>query len=278
MDSKTERIMTPVIQALSSRQDAEAVRLFQEAVANSPSLRDSDLSTWLVKTIGKAPAQRLIQAYAEYPCMGCKQGLLKCAPCHGKGEVSDDEVCERCMGFRAMNCDFCAGAGWITYNFVPPGLVAAVVLERSRRVLARAKSLLAAPSAAESDESASEKCKALTLEVLQLNRILGVMDNALAVAHAPSPLARKHKQVLMQVQSACIAGAARVEKRLRKTLHELAECWESRSGSGANRGAAAKRARYYERLASAKDFSRTGLFHVYLTKARHKQAAATSGK
>ena len=271
MDTRTERLLTPVMEALTSRNSKASVLRFQEVIAHAPDLRNVDLAVWLAESIGKQQTELLVHYYARYPCMGCKKGLLKCEHCDSHGVLSDGEVCERCLGLRAMNCDFCAGSGWITYSFVPPGLVAAVLLERIRLVLAEAKDRLASPPEPE-DSSPADRAKSLAGEMLQFNRLLGVMDNGLAVVSSPPPPTRKHGNLLKKVRAACLHGADKVIRRVRRDLTQLAEVWAAKAVRGNNRPAAKRLANFYHRLSASEDFSGTGLYHVYLSKAARGQS------
>jgi len=271
MDARFDRLLTPVVEALTSRNSRASVLRFQEVIANAPELRNEDLAVWLAKSIGKQRTELLVHFYARYPCMGCKKGLLKCEHCDSRGVLSDGEVCERCLGLRAMNCDFCAGSGWITYSFVPPGLVAAVLLERIRLVLAEAKDRLAIPSESE-DGPPADRAKSLAGQLLQFNRLLGVMDNGLAVVSSPPPPTRKHGNLLEKVRTASLHGADKVVRRVRGDLMQLAEVWTAKAVRGNNRPTAKRLAKFYHGLAASEDFSGTGLYHVYISKAAHRQS------
>jgi hypothetical protein len=251
-DAQVQRLLVPVVKALRAGNGAEAARRFVAALAHDIAVPHSELLHWLETAIGKEPCRQLVRAFAAHPCMGCKRGLEPCRECMGKGVFGDNRICDMCIGFGATNCGFCAGSGWMTYNFAPAGIRIAVLIARTQ--VGR---------------------KQLAGLVVQINRYLGALNNSVGmVAHPPIDELRGDPR-LAKVRKACARAAERLEARLRKVLAALAKLSE-REAAGASTVAradlAGRRAQFYDRLASSADFAGTSLYHVYLRNLRERTA------
>lgn len=267
-------ILRTVARALDAGRAADAVHQFTQALSHDSSLKQVDLPPALTKSLGAERTAALIAAFAEHSCMVCKRGLLLCEECAGKGHVGDNRVCDLCVGLGTANCDFCSGSGWITYNYVPEGLRAAVVLARSKLALAEGQELLKTPIPNPGERSASGGRKQLAQQLLRLNRILGVFNNALGVAQNPPGAGPAAAETLKKVEAACSKAAQRMIRRVRQLLSLLAEASlaeAERATDSSKRELAERRATFYEALANSADFIGTGLYHVYLRDQGQKQ-------
>lgn len=257
----------PVVRALDADRDAEAVKRFKEVVLGAPRIRRLDPLA-LAKLLGRARTTALVQAFAKHPCMACRQGLLLCEDCDGRGNFRDGRICDDCLGLGAANCSFCAGSGRITYNYVPRGLRPAVVLTRTRLALAEARTLLAAAPASQ----AAKNRKAVAKAILSCNRLLGAFNNAIGAAHA-SKASSAAPAIFEKVTAASAKAAAKLERRTRRLLALLSESARldsERSTDAERRRLAERRAAFYAGLARKASFVGTALYHPYLARIKAK--------
>lgn len=271
VDDRSGRIFRSVIRALDAGRTAEAVHQFMQVLAHDAALKCVDLPPLLANLIGRERADALVQAFAEHPCMVCKRGLLLCEDCKGEGYFSDGRSCDQCLGLGATNCDFCAGSGWITYSFVPTGLLAAVVLTRSKLALAEAQELLDAPLPNPRKTSASVSRKLLAKRLLRLNRLMGAFNNAVAVAQNPPGAGPAVESVLEKVNAACSRAASKLQPRIRELvvlLSETAKVESVRATEPDQRRIAERRVEFYASLAKSTDFTGTSLYHPHLQQLR----------
>lgn len=266
-DNQSRLIMQPVLRALDAGRETEAVHQFMQALSHDTRFSRMDLTFLLAKLLGRTRMNALVQAFARHPCMACKRGLLLCDECDGKGIHTDGRICDTCVGLGTANCDFCAGSGWITYNYVPSGLRAAVVLARSKLALAAAQEILAEPLPTVRKNNSTAIRKQLAQTLLQTNRLLGAFNNAVGVARRPPDQSSTAVEVLAKVEAACSKAAARLEKRLRENLTLLGEAASveaDKPDSGATLRIAKNRAAFYLHLMQSTDFAGTSLYHPYL--------------
>lgn len=264
--NESASLFRTVARALDAGRAAEAVHQFMQALAHDTTLKHVDLPPVLAKSLGRKRADALVTAFAEHPCMVCKRGLLLCEECDGKGHIGD-RMCEECLGLGAANCSFCAGSGWITYNYVPSGLRAAVVVARSRLALADARGLMADALPEAGQGRASLNRKQLAQSLLRLNRLMGAFNNALGVARHPPETGSAATRMLEKVEAACSKAAEKLERRIRRLLVLLSGAFQAEAaradGPGKQR-LAERRAAFYGALAKSADFAGTSLYHPYL--------------
>ncbi len=272
-----DRLLPPVAKALAAGRAADAVHQFMQALSHDTSLKHVDLGPLLAKSLGKARAAELVEAFAEHPCMVCRRGLMLCEECAGKGSFGEQRICDACIGLGAANCAFCAGSGWITYNYVPAGMRAAVVLARTKLALAEAREIIAAPAPNPRRGSSSLSRKELAQRILRVNRLLGAFNNALGVAlHPPVPPVAVDSG-LKKVKEVCARASAGLERRLRELLLLIATnaaVEAQRAPQPARKKAAEARARFYAGLARSADFTGTNLYHPYLQELRPRPQAS----
>jgi hypothetical protein len=164
---------------LTSDRWPDAVRLFTDGVAHELVPDRPDLARWLMRVVGRTETLRLAKAFALKECFYCKGGLERCDACGGRGYHPDQTICERCIGLGRAACDFCTGSGWVTYNYVPAGLRLPVILERAKVAAGNAETLLRKATPAVSERSSSATGRSLAKELVQLNRLMGVFENAI---------------------------------------------------------------------------------------------------
>lgn len=231
--------------------------------------RQPELFQLVVSQLGKARAELLIAAFARHTCMGCKRGLLLCEECNGKGVFGKGSICDRCIGLGAANCGFCAGSGWITYNYVPPGIRVPVVTERVK-LAARQATEAMAEALPQSDDPPLTR-KELARRLLEFNRLMGAFDNALEVTRHPPVSSKSAASALKVIREVALKAAGRIERRIRQLLALLVQdalSRRERADTEAARTIEKRRARFYHSLAKSPDFKRTCLRHVYLHRQR----------
>ena len=267
MEKNASVVLKSVIKALDAGCNEAAVNAFVAALSHESALRSADIPSWLAPQMGKDRAQKLIRAFARHACMGCRAGLILCEECGGKGHFSHERPCEKCVGLGAQNCDFCSGSGWITYNYVPAGMRVAVILERSRLVLAEVKTLLKTALPVVTGRNGASTRKEIGQQILRANRYLGAFSNAIGVAESESMGELHAAGALPKIKSVCVTAAARLDRRIRALLSALAKLsrLELERGRGSSQQELAqKRAEFYQHLVDSERFVGTSLYHVHL--------------
>lgn len=245
----------------------EAVRLFMDGVAHELLPDRPDLARWLMKVVGRTETLRLAKAFALKECFYCKSGLDRCDACDGRGYHRDQTVCERCVGVGVAACDFCTGSGWVTYNYVPTGLRLLVILQRAKAATGKADVLLRKPIPSVSARSSRETGRALAKELVVLNRLMGVFENALAVVEKLALRGSQTGPGMVKLVRACLRTARKLQIRTRHVLRGLADfarMESTRAAKSASRAVAARRARFYDGLVASESFLGTGLYHPHL--------------
>jgi hypothetical protein len=256
---------------LKNDRPTDAVRLFMDGVAHELVPDRPDLARWLMEVVGRVETLRLARAFALQGCFYCKNGLERCDACDGRGYYRDRTICERCLGVGVAACDFCAGSGWVTYNYVPVGLRLLVILERARAAAGEAGTLLRKPVPAVSERSPREMGKALAKELMQLNRLLGVFENAVTTAEKLLALEATIAPAVRKLVKTCLHTARKLKARTRGVLRGLAQfarLQSTRAAGPAARTVAARRAKFYESLVASEDFLGSGLHHPRLQERR----------
>jgi hypothetical protein len=253
--------------SLNSDRTSEAVRLFTDGVAHELVPDRPDLGRWLMRVVGRTETLRLVKAFALKECFYCKGGLERCDACDGRGYYRDGPICDRCIGLGVAACDFCTGSGWVTYNCVPAGLRLYVILARVKAATGKADTLMGKNDPAVSGRSSREKGKALAKELLLLNRLLGVFENAIVVGEKLSAQDATAGPGVRKLVKTCRRGARRLEPRVRQVVQALAEVARldaTRAIKPVARAVAARRAEFYQGLATSNDFFGSGLHHPHL--------------
>jgi hypothetical protein len=283
-DRQRIRVLRNIVDELEHGRRTTAAKHFREGQDHRLFPTGNGLPRWLIKSIGKEATGKLVDAFAQFPCFYCKKGLETCETCDGRGTIAGGIICEACAGLGVIRCSFCDGSGWVTYNVVPPGLRLTVLAERVNRASGEIETLLQkpAPKNASADPvKAAERC---TKQMLDLNRQLGVLENAVV---ASKDLARTHpssKQKLAKIAEACCHAAVEAQARVRLLAKQLAVCStvqaEAVDADAAVRKRAKKGAAFYESLAASETLAGTALEHPFLQRAVAKlcQTDAAEGR
>lgn len=257
--------------ALKTGSTADVVRLFMDGVAHELVPNRPDLAPWLMKVVGRTETMRLAKAFALKECFYCKGGLERCEACDGRGHHRHTAICERCLGLGVAPCDFCTGSGWVTYNYVPAGLRLPVILERAKAATSRANELLRKATPTVSARGSRETGKALAKDLVQLNRLLGVFENAIVAGEKLVERDADHAAGMEKLVKTCLHAARRLQPRIRQALRALAEFARVESTRAAKPGAravATRRAKFYDTLVASENFLGSGLHHPHLLQQR----------
>lgn len=257
--------------ALNSSSSVDVVRLFMDGVAHELVPDRPDLAPWLMQVVGRTETMRLAKAFALKECFYCKDGLERCEACAGRGHHRDAATCERCLGLGVAACDFCTGSGWVTYNYVPVALRLPVILERVKAASSKASKLLRGPAPAVSERSSRETGKALAKDLVQLNRLLGVFENAIMAAEKLAARDADPEAALEKLVKTSLYAARKLQPRIRQALRasaDFARIESARAAKPRARAVAARRVKFYDTLVASENFLGSGLHHPRLSQQR----------
>ncbi|HOV77739.1 MAG TPA: hypothetical protein PLS24_06905 [Sedimentisphaerales bacterium] len=267
--SSVMRAMKAVVAELDRGRGVEAVRLFGDALDHGVAPPDVDLVRWLIKAIGKRHASRLIVAYAHHPCFYCKKGLETCEACKGRGHWEHNTLCETCVTTGVARCDFCDGAGLLTYSAMPPSLRLPAAIERVKLATKGLEAILQRPAPRPSQSQPHECLKSCAKRLTDINRLMGMFENALVLAKAIGESSPRSRPIVARILRACLSGAPRGLQRIRENLKCMAACArykvEDASLAPAVRRTAKRRVVLLESLLKpSSTFAGTSLEHSFL--------------
>ena len=266
-ERKTPQFVAKVREALVNKRHEDAVSILVDGLARSAVRQNGDLTPWLSREFGAAGARKLLQTLTHFPCFYCKRGLTKCTACTGRGHVAGDWPCDTCLALGYSRCDFCDGSGWVTYNFIPMGLRLSVIIARVQAAASELKVLLQQPEPPAMGGSAKE----VASQLLALNRLAGIFENALDATRAFRNSGAAGKQVVHKIRKTCLISWKKLAPRIRACLKSLhaAAARQAASGPESKRIYAERKADLYEKLANAKRLAGTGtaIDHPFLTRA-----------
>jgi len=267
--SSVMRAMKAVVAELDRGRGVEAVRLFGDALDHGVAPPDVDLVRWLIKAIGKRHASKLIVAYAHHPCFYCKKGLETCEACKGRGHWEDNTLCETCVTTGVARCDFCDGAGLVTYNAMPPSLRMPVAIERVKLATKGLEAILQRPAPRPSQSQPHECLKSCAKRLIDVNRLMGIFENALVLAKAMGDSMLRSRPIIAKILRACLRCAPQGLQRIREVLQCMAACarYEAQDMrlAPAARGTAKRRVVLLESLLKPSSvFAGTALEHSFL--------------
>jgi hypothetical protein len=159
----------------------------------------------------------------------------------------------------------------VTINFVPEGLQWLVLRSRVDEGRGKLKALLARPLPKPSPKDPHRVVKACARQMSQVNRYLGVMENAIV---ACTDLRLRHptlKAKLAKLAGACASAGLKGEQRVRKLLGQMSFCCRLVADSEEQTASARKRfgqmADYYETLGTTGSWVGTNIHHPFLDQA-----------
>ncbi len=265
-ENRAQTVLAAVARALKAKRPQEAARELAEGISRRTFAPNSDLNATLTAALGKTGTLQLIHGFSTYPCFFCQRGLLKCDHCRARG-LSGDRVCGACLGLGITRCDYCDGAGWATYNFVPSSLRPAVLMERARLALRELNSLLGQPVPDGRRGAIAPLRKQVAQRIIQLNRMAGILENALDISKKISSNSPAMKKLRSQVGQTAESAWKKIrlrEQGLLETLANISSREESAATNQRDLLLAQRRQSYYEMIAASKNFEGTPLAHPFL--------------
>lgn len=266
--SSVMRAMRAVVAELDRGRGVEAVRLFGDALDHGVAPPDADLVRWLIKAIGKRDASRLIIAYAHHPCFYCKKGLEPCEACKGRGHWGDT-LCETCVTTGVARCDFCDGAGLVTYNAMPSSLRLPAAIERVKLATKGLQTILQRPAPRPSQSQPHECLKSCAKRLTDVNRLMGMFENALVLAKTVGETSPRSRPTVAKILRVCLRCAPQGLQRILEIIQCMAACAcymaQDMRLAPAARGTAKRRGVLLESLLKpSSTFAGTALEHSFL--------------
>ena len=224
-----------VATALREERDADAVRLFLRVSAVHPLAAHEDMLPALREVLGGKPAERLVLAFATFPCPHCRAGSGPCSNCNGSGRGEDRRfACMTCLGLGVAPCDFCGGSGFETYNSVPAGLRPAVAAVRMEIALGRLERVTRQPLPPEdaAPEQLKSHRKALAKQVLELARERAILVNVAQLArHLRAQDPGRFRGLSARLFGRSSRGASELQGRMAQVFLLLARASRGRSAA-----------------------------------------------
>lgn len=201
--------------------EEEIIRIFLKALEKNifPDMRD--LLPWCLNTFGPENTEFLVKALAAWTCPVCKQGLEHCDLCSGSGMAGPELVCETCLGFGVIPCQFCGGTGLSTLETIPAGLKIAVLGARIKIATKHIKAIqskLKNPKR-ELESVNSEKKQGETL--LILNKLLSLLESSLDEIRQMGVIHAKDKIAVKKLSSKCSKDGILIKKLVKQVLERM---------------------------------------------------------
>lgn len=264
--ARAQTVFSAIGQQLRRGRQQEAVRIVVDGVARRLLPSDSALPGMLSKQLGAPAFSKLVQGFATFPCFYCRRGLQECLACVGRGTSHGGWVCETCVGLGISRCDFCDGAGWVTYSIVPEGLRPHVIAERVSLARKGLKSLLA-----QSNPDERQGRRAVARHLMELNRLCGVFENASVAIRAIRLRSKPMVAIIRRIEKACLTAWKSLKPRMKLAVQALerleAKDLARETGTSA-RQRLERRVAFYHRIARSAGFDGTSLHHPFLCRLR----------
>jgi hypothetical protein len=275
LNSKISPVVEKMLAYLKNGRFIEAAKLFLEVQKSGIFPPDHNLTKKLVKTIGKNATNRIVFAFAHYPCPFCKKGRLKCRDCKGHGHINYDIICDRCLGIGMERCNFCDGSGWIAMRDVPKGLREIVFISRTQTALKRLKIILAKSLPRPSKNNPFVALKKSAHLLTKIDRYMGVLENALVMAEKLRASDTSLKNKIDKITRHCIESATEAQKYIREIISCMAASarleMDMTKKSSPKYNLAKKRMEFYKSLLGKTDtFVSLSDQHPFLEKAIKK--------
>lgn len=267
--NRGRQYLNRVLRELEKGHRREAARLFSSGCAHGIFVDDAALGAHLLEAIGKERTEQLIGGFSRRSCFYCRNGLEPCGECTGSGMGEGDTVCGTCIGLGVVRCEFCDGTGLVSIDSVPHGLRIMVVTRRATRALSRIKELLDQPLPGRTDESPSRALRQRARLLLDLNKLLGVLENTVVSSKEQRLHATKaERETLSQLAESCLAIGGDAHRRVRSIIDSMAALAQLKakhaSAGSHKRKAALAAADFYKDLSEEPTFAGTSLEHPFL--------------
>ena len=273
--SKPNQALESFVNALEKGHHHEALGLFLKDQDHEIFPRDYDTLKWLIHRIGKKASTNFIEALACLACFDCEKGLRTCENCDGAGHFDYEMVCESCLGFASISCDFCGGTGLASIDFIPSDLRLAVLAVRLENAEKHIAASLKKPITSPTTDDPAKAFDGCVSTLFDLNRYISVLESAVGVAkdmiEVPSRLENKVSKITDKAVRIAIMG----EKRLAEIVSCLVRVCEhqAKNETEAKKMQKLTKARkkfYRSLLHSTPRFAGTYLEHIVLNEAAKK--------
>lgn len=271
LNSEVSPLVEKMMALLKNGRIVEAAKLFLKGQADGIFPPDHNLPEKLVQTIGAKTTNRIIVAFAHYPCPFCKKGRAECPDCKGRGHISHEMICERCLGLGVVRCDFCDGSGWMAMQDVPEGFRIAVFTMRAQTALKRLDLIFTEPLPGPSKDSPFTALKKSARLLIKVDRYMGVLENVLMMAEKLRISEPRFKNKIGRITQLCVGAAAKGKKYVREIIDCMAvsarlEMEVTKKGSS-KYNLAKKRMEFYRSLLGESDiFASLSDQHPFLEK------------
>ena len=274
-DSQIQYALQDLVKQLERDDADKAVRLFLQDQTRNLFPKSGDVLEWLTKNAGKNTTKKLISACTHFSCLNCKKGMMRCKNCDGTGHFGYEMVCEPCLGFGSLSCDFCGGTGWAAIDFVPEGLRPVVFASRIKIAERRLTKLLKKQPPRPSQKEATRvfnECKHL---LLNLNRQISVLETAVGITKEIANIPDKLEEQTYKLRTLSINAGLKGKRRLGKIVQSMTTGLKfyadnQRKDSKMYQLAKARASFYNSLLKSAPEFTGTYLEHPFLNEAAEK--------
>lgn len=276
--SNTEQALDYLTKSLQEGSGYETVRLFLEEQAHNLLPRGGEILEWLTNKIGGKATKQLVAAVAGLRCLNCEKGLLPCDACADGGRLGYDMICEPCLGFGEVPCDFCGGTAQASIDFIPAGLrlpVFAVRLGNGEKRIGELLNCHIEPVSKEHAGRTFDECVALLFD---LNSQISVLESAVGVAKDMVEVPRKLRKRVSGVIHQSLRLATKGEARLVEIVETMVLASKlqrdyAEEGSKTGRLAAARVEFFGSLLTAMPRFAGTYLEHPLLNEAAKRLAA-----
>jgi hypothetical protein len=276
-NSKISPLVEEMLVHFKNGRIIEAAKLFLRGQTDGIFPPDHHLPDKLVETIGGKATNRIIFAFAHYPCPFCKKGRSECRDCKGHGHISHEIICDRCLGIGVVRCDFCDGSGWMAMRDVPEGLRISVFVMRAQTALKRLNLIFAEPIPKPSKNKPHTALKKFAQLFVKADRYMGVLENALLMVDRLRISEPQLKNKTDRIAMLCVEAAAEGKKYIREIVNCMSVSarleLERTKKSSPKYNLSKKRAEFYRNLLGKSDiFVSLSDQHPFLEKAIKKSA------
>jgi hypothetical protein len=184
-------------------------------------------------------------------------------------------ICETCLGFTSVSCDFCGGTGLASIDFIPSDLrliVFAIRLENAGKHIA---ALLKKPITSTPTDGLARTLDDSIDALFSLNRHISVLESAVGVTKDMIEIPQGLENQVSKITDIAIRIAIKGEKRLAEIVSCMVSVCESQvqnetEGENTQKLTKARKKFYTSLLNSTPRFTGTSLEHSALNEAAKK--------
>jgi len=219
---KQIQLIREEISTCTSRGDEEEIiRIFLKGLEKNifPDMRD--LLPWCLNTFGPENTEFLVKALASWSCPVCKQGLEHCDACSGSGMTGPELVCETCLGFGVIPCQFCGVTGLSTLEPIPAGLKIAVLGARIKIATKHIKAIQSKLKDLKGELESENSVKKQGETLLILNKLLSFLEASLDEIRQMGIIHTKDKIAVKKLSSKCSEAGILTKQLVKQALERM---------------------------------------------------------